>query len=155
MKAIYSRSKEAAHLITQAGDIEWYYDHPATPLYSLEDLLARQDIHAVIIAVPLFLQSELIKKALEAGKHVLSEKPIAEDVKTAESLTEWYRGARRKEIWSVAENFRFLPGIKLASDQLKELGGTVVSFSLNINGFIHEDDQQDQMSRCVWHRLEN
>lgn len=84
---------------------------------------------------------------------MLSEKPIAEDVRTAESLIEWYRGARRKEIWSVAENFRFLPGIKLGSDQLKEIGGTVISFSLNIYGFIHEEDQQDPTARCVWHRL--
>ena len=80
---------------------------------------------------------------------MLSEKPIAEDVKTAESLIEWYRGARRKEIWSVAENFRFLPGIKLASDQLKEIGGTVVSYSVNVYSFIYEDDQQDRTSRCV------
>ena len=73
---------------------------------------------------------------------MLSEKPIAEDVKTAEDLIEWYRGARRKEIWSVAENFRFLPGIKLASDKLRAFGGTVLSFSLNLYGFIGEGDQQ-------------
>ena len=84
---------------------------------------------------------------------MLSEKPIAEDVKTAESLIEWYRESRRKEIWSVAENFRFLPGIKLASDRLKEIGGRVVTFSLNIYGFIHDNDEQDQTSRCVLHRL--
>ena len=89
------------------------------------------------------VQTAYIKKVLTAGKHVLSEKPIAEDVKTAEGLIEWYRSVRRKEIWSVAENFRFLPGIILASDQLRKLGGTVTSFDLHLYGFIGHNEQSD------------
>ena len=141
MKAVYSRSKSAARKITQEENIDCYYDYPAIPSSSLDDLLAREDIHAVIITVPLFIQSDLIRKALAAGKHVLSEKPIAEDVKTAEALVKWYRLAQRKEIWSVAENFRFLPGIILASDQLRSIGGTVTSFCLELHGFISEQEQ--------------
>lgn len=41
---------------------------------SLDDLLARSDIKAVTIALPIKNQPEYIKKALLAGKHVLSEK---------------------------------------------------------------------------------
>ncbi|KAL8788750.1 MAG: hypothetical protein Q9195_007157 [Heterodermia aff. obscurata] len=141
LKAVYSRVKSAAQKISQEDHIDWYYEYPTTPSTSLEDLLARADIHAVVIAVPLFVQSELIRKALAAGKHVLSEKPIAEDVKTAEALIEWYRCAQRKEIWSVAENFRYLPGIILASDQLRSIGGTVTSFCLELYGFVNEQEQ--------------
>ena len=141
LKAVYSRSKSAAQKISQEENIDWYYDYPVIPSSSLEDLLAREDIHAVIIAVPLFVQSELIRKALAAGKHVLSEKPIAEDVKTAETLIEWYRCAQRKEIWSVAENFRYLPGVMLASDALRSIGGTVTSFYLELYGFVGEKEQ--------------
>ena len=141
MKAVYSRFKSAAQRISQEEDVDWYYDHPAIPSSSLEELLARDDIHAVVIAVPLFVQSELIRKTLAAGKHVLSEKPIAEDVKTAETLIEWYRRAQRKEIWSVAENFRHLPGIILASDRLRSIGGTVMSFCLELYGFVSEQEQ--------------
>ena len=108
-----------------------YYDRPATPPWQLDDLLTRQDIHAVIIAVPHLVQSGLIKKALSAGKHVLSEKPIAEDVGTAERLIEWYRSTRREELWSVAENFRFLPGIILAADELRAIGGRYVTLNLS------------------------
>lgn len=37
---------------------------------SYADLLARNDIHAVIVALPILVQPELIKQALLAGKHV-------------------------------------------------------------------------------------
>ena len=72
---------------------------------------------------------------------MLSEKPIAEDVRTAQHLIDWYRGARRKEIWSVAENFRYLPGIRLGADQIRNIGGTVITFSMNLFGFADEDEE--------------
>ena len=141
LKAVYSHSRVAAQKLSQAENVDWYYDNPSTPRYALNDLLAREDIQAVIIAVPLFLQSSFITKALAAGKHVLSEKPIAEDVKTAQLLIDWYRGTRRGEIWSVAENFRFLPGIRLGADQIRRIGGTVVTFRMNLFGFADEDEE--------------
>jgi predicted dehydrogenase len=42
-----------------------------------QDLLARQDIEAVIIALPLVLHAPVAIAALEAGKHVLCEKLMA------------------------------------------------------------------------------
>jgi predicted dehydrogenase len=44
---------------------------------SLEALLARDDIHAVIVASPPRYHAEHAIAALEAGKHVLLEKPMA------------------------------------------------------------------------------
>jgi predicted dehydrogenase len=37
----------------------------------LDDLLAREDIHAVDVVLPITHQAEIIKKALKAGKHVV------------------------------------------------------------------------------------
>lgn len=39
----------------------------------LDELLKREDIDAVIVALPIPKQPEIIEKALKAGKHVLSE----------------------------------------------------------------------------------
>lgn len=39
----------------------------------LEQLLKREDVHAVVIALPISKQPEVIVKCLKAGKHVLSE----------------------------------------------------------------------------------
>jgi myo-inositol 2-dehydrogenase/D-chiro-inositol 1-dehydrogenase len=41
------------------------------------DLLARPEVEAVIIAVPNYLHFDFAKRALNAGKHVLVEKPMA------------------------------------------------------------------------------
>lgn len=44
------------------------------------------EVDGVIIASPTYLHHEISKQALEAGKHVLVEKPIAESVEQAKEL---------------------------------------------------------------------
>ena len=43
-------------------------------------LIADPEVDAVAIATPIFTHYELAKRALEAGKHVLVEKPLAPSV---------------------------------------------------------------------------
>lgn len=50
---------------------------PVTGYANYHDLLARDDIQLVIIALPHWLHAEATLHALEAGKHVLVEKPMA------------------------------------------------------------------------------
>jgi len=95
LKAIYSRSEASATALAKSADVDAYFDSPKSPSKSLDDLLQRKDIHAVIIALPILVQPAIIKKALSAGKHVLSEKPIATDVATAEGLR-WMICATRR-----------------------------------------------------------
>ena len=51
-----------------------------------EDVLADAEIHAVAIATPVNTHYELAKRALEAGKHVLVEKPLTMRADHAEEL---------------------------------------------------------------------
>lgn len=62
--------------------------------------------------------------ALDAGKHVLSEKPIAKDLAEATALLQWYRssGVSQRANWSVAENWRYWKSLNYARDQLATLG---------------------------------
>lgn len=121
-----------------------YYDSPTTSSHALDDLLACQDIDAVIVALPICVQPTVIQKAIKAGKHVLSEKPIAKDIETAAHLIRWYKDQRREEIWSVGENFRFFEPIVFAVEQIKKLGGEVVSFSVDLHAFVDETDEYYQ-----------
>lgn len=57
-----------------------------------------------------------------AGKHVLSEKPVAENIKEAEDMIQWYRSNISEATWCIAENWRFLDSFARASEEIKKLG---------------------------------
>ena len=52
--------------------------YPAIPgVTRLADVLARDDVEAVAIATPVATHYEFARAALQAGKHVFVEKPLA------------------------------------------------------------------------------
>ena len=58
--------------------------HNTRVFAQIADML--KEVEAVIISAPTFLHYEISKQALEAGKHVLVEKPISETVEQAREL---------------------------------------------------------------------
>ena len=150
LKAVYSRSKKSADSLAKLVEdhIDAYFDAPLATGYSLDDLLAREDIHAVVIALPIPVQPATIRRAIAAGKHVLSEKPISPDVKTAVDLLTWYKTKKRREIWSVGENFRFMNQLNLGADIIRKLNANVVTFSVRLYGFM---DDQDEFYESEWY----
>ncbi|KAH7121342.1 hypothetical protein EDB81DRAFT_861347 [Dactylonectria macrodidyma] len=132
LKAIYSRSlksaQDTAALYTKdgAGPDLYSADSDSDSAHDYADLLRREDVYAVIIALPIVSQPEFIRAALAAGKHVLAEKPLAPDVKTGRALIDYYRGVSResesKVTLSIAENFRFVPSFAYAAAEARKLG---------------------------------
>lgn len=106
-----------------------------------EDLLKRDDITAVIIALPIVDQPEYIEAALAAGKHVLAEKPIAKDVARGKQLIEYYNNLTTGNgvTFAIAENFRFNPSFAYAGEQAKKLG-KVTHFSVRVMYKIKPDN---------------
>ncbi|KAL4878838.1 hypothetical protein BJY04DRAFT_220673 [Aspergillus karnatakaensis] len=127
LKAVYSRSlKSAQSLAEDLNDVDLYSDDSGDGK-SYADLLKREDVKAVILVLPIPAQPEYIKAALAAGKHVLSEKPIAKDLATAQDLISWYSDKanvdRTKVFWGVAENYRFIRKWLQTAEEVSKLGG--------------------------------
>jgi predicted dehydrogenase len=99
LKAVYSRSLKSAQAVN--ANVDLYSDDVGVGK-TYHDLLLREDIQAVIIALPILSQPEFIEAALAAGKHVLSEKPIAGDLKRADSLIKYYKSdkVKNKATWA-------------------------------------------------------
>lgn len=147
--AIYSRSAKTATSLPQdptlptplPPTVSLYADHnpAADPAIAgnLDALLARKDIHAVVVALPILAQPDVIRRALLAGKHVLSEKPIAPTLAEASALIDWYVRTfpRRLPVWGVAENFRFQEAWGYAREQAGALGG-VTSFDVRVHNLV-------------------
>lgn len=73
----------------QAAAAEIAGEGPAIEAYtSVEEMLAREQIAAVMVAAPNFLHPQLTRQAAAAGKHVFCEKPMALNVADARSMIE-------------------------------------------------------------------
>ncbi|GAB2676067.1 Gfo/Idh/MocA family protein [Nocardia goodfellowii] len=78
-------------------------------------LLARDDVDLVDICTPGDSHAEIAIAALEAGKHVLCEKPLANTVAEAEAMAAAAERAARKGVRSmVGFSYRRVPALALA-----------------------------------------
>jgi predicted dehydrogenase len=75
-------------------------------------LIARDDVDLVDVCTPGDSHAEIAIAALEAGKHVLCEKPLANSVAAAEAMAEAARRARARGVRAmVAFNYRRVPAL--------------------------------------------
>lgn len=91
------------------------------PVEGYDRLLERPDIDAVYVPLPALLHAEWIERALQAGKHVLSEKPLATTRKDAEELLTL--AAARDLV--LLESFMFLTHSQHAFVQRKVAEGAI------------------------------
>lgn len=81
-------------------------------------LLSNRDIDAVIIATPASLHAEMAEVALQAGKHVLVEKPMVTRLEDAERL---FRAVQESDrVFMVGHQYLYHDVIRYLRDQLSE-----------------------------------
>jgi predicted dehydrogenase len=98
--AIYNPNLEKAKTI--AGT-----HHIPHACQSVEEIVALPDVQAVSITTPPFLHFEMAKTAINAGKHLLLEKPTVLSVKEALKL---YQMAQQNHVCAAMDfEFRFVP----------------------------------------------
>ena len=93
-----------------------------------DDLMADGAVEAVIVAVPDRLHLPLAARALEAGKHVLVEKPLAGTLAEAEELASVAeRTGLRLQVGAMK---RYDPGVQFAAEAVRTCIGRVLSASI-------------------------
>jgi predicted dehydrogenase len=102
--AVYSRTEARAAEL--AARFAQHPDQPVAVYTSLDALLDHPELEAVDILLPIGTMPDAVERALRAGKHVLSEKPIAPDVATARALLQ-VSAAHPGQVWMVGENWRY------------------------------------------------
>lgn len=84
-------------------------------------VLERDDVDIVDICAPGWMHADIAIAALEAGKHVLVEKPLANTLAEAEAMTAAAQAARAKSVQSmVGFNYRRVPALALARELIAE-----------------------------------
>ena len=82
-----------------------------------EDIVKREDVHAVIIATPNFTHAPIALAAIAHGKHVLCEKPLAMSHAEAKQMADAAERARVRHM--TAFTYRFVPAMQYLSHLVK------------------------------------
>ncbi len=133
VKAVCDQSTEAlAKLIRRYPGVGGTQD--------LDRLLEDPDINGVLLATPVSTHYELGKRCLEAGKHVMVEKPLASTVGECKALIEV--AEKRGLVLMPGHTFLYSPPVVKVKELLsaRELGDLYFGTSSRVNLGIHQSD---------------
>lgn len=106
----------------------------------LEEVLQRPDIDAVAICTPTNTHFDVARRAMEAGKHVFIEKPLATTAAECEALIHLAQKRRRKLM--VGHVFLYNPAVQYIKGLIEkqELGDITYIYGVRVNlGPIRKD----------------
>lgn len=106
----------------------------------VRELWIDRDLDAVVIATPMATHAELARAALEAGKHVLVEKPMTTSSAEARALVAL--AAQRRRVLMVDHTFLYTGAVRRLHDMVRsgELGDVYYYDSVRINLGIFQSD---------------
>ncbi|MEO0837041.1 MAG: Gfo/Idh/MocA family oxidoreductase [Cyanobacteria bacterium J06642_3] len=109
--AVHNRNLATAKVIADKFQIPHASDR-------LEDILALPEVDAVSVTTPPFLHYEIGKAVLQAGKHLLLEKPMAMNVDEVKELANL---AKAQNLIAIPDfEFRFVPAWQLLAEYLTQ-----------------------------------
>lgn len=85
--------------------------HNVAQYTNFNEMLANEEIDLVDLVLPTTIIDSAIFQSLQAGKHVISEKPCANTVANCNALLANYNSCTEGQSWSVAENWLFKPSV--------------------------------------------
>ena len=111
MQVLCGRTKERTR--AAAAQFGW-----PEAVFSVNELLTREDIDFVDITAPNNQHAELVIRAAEAGKHVFCEKPLATSLKDARAALKAVQKAG--VIHMICHNYRRAPAVSLAKRMIDD-----------------------------------
>ena len=127
--AVKARNTDLHAICDVAGDLvkrmgDTYL--PSKRYLDYDAMLADPDVDAVIVATADNFHVPASLKALEAGKHVLCEKPIGVSVEDVETLRKAVNSSGR--VLQIGHMKRFDPGLEAARDFVRDEMGAQLAF---------------------------
>jgi predicted dehydrogenase len=119
---------------SEASRAKWRGAYPdARFTAELDELLADTELDAIAITTPVPTHAELAERALEAGKHVFVEKPLAQDTASAERVAAL--AGERGLVLMAGHLLCYHPGVRQLSDLIArgELGDVHYLYSQRVN----------------------
>lgn len=110
--ANHTRPKAEAFALTAGLDMRDYHADYA-------DLLRRDDVEAVLISLPIPLLYPVSRDAMQAGKHVISEKPAGANIEQARQFVKLPTRFPNRTLL-IAENFFYRDDLRLARSLLDQ-----------------------------------
>ena len=106
---------------------------------SMDEVLADSSFHLMVIATRHHEHADQVVRALEAGKHVFVEKPLAITWDQLESVVRTYESLEHKPVLMVGFNRRFSPALQQLGQQVNgRRAPLVIQYRLN-GGYIPLD----------------
>lgn len=130
---------------------EWYTDHIGSISQVTDDyreLLANPEVEAVYIAVPHDLHEEMYCATIEAGKHLMGEKPFGIDLPANEAIMSCL--SQHPEVFArCSSEFPFVPALQRIGRMIEDdVFGRIIEVEA---GFLHSSDM-DPNKAINWKR---
>ncbi|MHC4678372.1 MAG: Gfo/Idh/MocA family protein [Planctomycetota bacterium] len=134
------------------GNIDWFRDNIPTIKQITNDfreLLDNPDVEAVYISVPHNLHQRFYCAALEAGKHLMGEKPFGIDKRANEAIVAC--AGRHTDLFvRCSSQFMFFPAVQRIGRMIEtDAFGTIIEVNV---GFLHCSDL-DPAKAVNWKRM--
>lgn len=109
--AVYHRDRQKAEAIAQTHGIP-------RACAQLEEIVALPEVEAVSLSTPPFLHYDMAKLVLQAGKHLLLEKPTT--LNLTEAIDLWQLANTQRLVTCMNFEFRFVPSWQRLAELLAE-----------------------------------
>jgi len=125
---------------------------PERCFLTLESALASVEADAVLITASLPAHVPLALVSLNAGKHVLLEKPFAPTLAEAQQVVE--TAAQRGRVLMISQNYRFFPAVRAVTALVREgTLGSIGTVSIDFRRYKNTAVRESQPYYQVWQPL--